>query len=277
MKSAFEILDAELKLQHFKIGKFKPKIELSFARGRYIVKTVRTPEELESCLRLRYEVFHVEYRKKTRKFGVDIDKLDFACDHLAIVDAKTARVVGTYRLNSSLFNNVFYSSSEFEMKQVLEIPGPKLEMGRACIDKRHRNGVVIALLWRGIAEYIQKTGTKVLLGCGSIKTTDIREAALVAHYMAEGGYQTDQFGVVPTKKFRMAGLPKKMAELKSHPEKYSHEEAKKLVPALVKSYFSAGAKVCGEPALDTDFQCIDFLTVLLIDELSPLFKGKYKV
>ncbi|NLO44190.1 MAG: hypothetical protein GX106_04435 [Candidatus Cloacimonetes bacterium] len=40
------------------------------------------------------------------------------------------------------------------------------------------------------------------------------------------------------------------------------EQMKDRIPSLLMSYLNVGAKVYGSPALDREFQCIDFLTLL---------------
>ena len=277
MKQAFENFDSERKLQAYKIRNFTPNVEFTYERNHYIVKTVSNGEELEQCLKLRYNVFHKEYMNKKRTVGVDVDKLDTVCDHLMIFDKRSNSVIGTYRLNCSKFTDVFYSTNEFNMDTVLNIPGTKLELGRACIDKDHRNGVIIALLWRGIAEYIQKTGTKVLFGCGSVKTMDPLEVGLITKHLIDTGSLTEEYGVAPTKKYTMKQLGGVLEYIEANPYVYNKEEVAKKIPALLGSYFKAGAKLAGEPAIDREFHCIDFLTVLKIEDMSPAFKGKYNL
>lgn len=277
VKTALERIDSEVKLHHYKIRNFEPNIRFSFERGHYIVKTAENGAELEDCLKLRFDVFHKEYMKKKRKVGVDIDKLDYVCDHLVISDKRTNRVIGTYRLNCSLFTNVFYSAGEFQMDEVLKIPGTKLELGRACIDREHRNGVVIALLWRGIAEYIQRTDTKVLFGCGSIKTMEPMEIGLITKYLTDENHLTREYGTVPTKKFKVKQLSRVLEYIEQNPFEYQKDEVKAMIPALFNSYLKAGAKIAGEPAIDREFRCIDFLVVLKMDELNAQHKGKYNI
>lgn len=277
MKVALERIDSEVKLQAYKIRNFIPNVQFEFERSHYLVKTVSNGMELEQCLKLRYDVFHREYMNKTRTIGVDIDKLDTICDHLMIFDKRSNRVIGTYRLNCSKFTDTFYSTGEFNMERILAMPGTKLELGRACIDKEHRNGVIIALLWRGIAEYIQRTGTEILFGCGSVKTMDPLEVGLITKYLINEGHLTREFDVSPTKKFTMKQLGGVLEYIEANPYVYNKEEIAKKVPALVYSYFKAGAKLAGEPALDREFHCIDFLTVLKVSEMSAAFKGKYNL
>ncbi|MES2964337.1 MAG: GNAT family N-acetyltransferase, partial [Bdellovibrionota bacterium] len=135
----------------------------------------------------------------------------------------------------------------------------------------------VALLWRGIAEYIQRTETKVLFGCGSIKTMDPLESGLITKYLTDEGVLSKEFGVTPTKKYKMRQLDRVLEYIEANPFVYDKSEVAKLIPALFNSYIRMGAKVAGEPALDRDFHCIDFLTVLPMDQLNAVFKDKYKV
>ena len=48
--------------------------------------------------------------------------------------------------------------------------------------------------------------------------------------------------------------------LRSTLEKLSTEKVK--IPKLLNAYLSLGAKICGAPAIDTDFKTIDFLTLM---------------
>ncbi|MEY2599292.1 MAG: hypothetical protein RLZZ142_1551, partial [Verrucomicrobiota bacterium] len=41
------------------------------------------------------------------------------------------------------------------------------------------------------------------------------------------------------------------------------------VPKLLSAYLSLGARICGAPALDTEFKTIDFLTLLDLESLPP--------
>jgi putative hemolysin len=277
VKTALEKLDAERKMHLFKVRHYKPHVTFQFERGHFIVKTAENGADLEQCIKLRFNVFHKEYMKKKRTHGVDIDKLDYVCDHLMIFDKRTNQTIGTYRLNSSLHSDSFYSAAEFDLGKILELEGNKLELGRACIDKDFRTGVVIALLWRGIAEYIQRTDTKVLFGCGSIKTMEPMEIGLITKHFTENGQLTYDLNVSPTKKYKVKQLSKVLDYIDTHRYEYVPEDVEKLVPPLFQSYIRMGAKICGEPAIDRDFNCIDFLTVVKMDEMNPAIREKFKV
>jgi len=142
-----------------------------------------------SCLKLRFEVFHREYMNKKRTVGVDIDKLDYICDHLVIKDKRTDRVIGTYRLNSSKFTNTFYSASEFNMSKLLELEGNKLELVARALIKIIATVSSLRCLAR-IAAYLQLTDTKHMFGCGSIKTMDPLQTGSQPSNMIDEGVLT---------------------------------------------------------------------------------------
>jgi len=277
VKNVFERANVEFKLYQYKIRHYSANVTFSFERGDFLVKTAESGEELERCLKLRFNVFHKEYMNKRRQLGIDVDHLDDDCDHLMIVDKRTSQVIGTYRLNSSLFTGSYYSQSEFHLNRVLELPAPRLELGRACIDREFRTGTVIALLWRGIAEYIRQTNTQVLFGCSSIKTLEPMQIAAATKYLRDTGRLDNGLGVSPTKKYRVPQLPFLLEYLDRNENEYKALEIEKIFPALFRSYIKMGAKFCGEPALDRELGCIDFLTVIKTEDFGDNIKGKYKV
>ncbi len=263
------------KIRQNKIHKFQPKVEIYNDKGPFILKTVTTPEELKEALRLRYQVFHREMIGKTKPHGIDVDEFDFICDHLIIKDKKTNTIVGTYRLNCSLYSREFYSAQEFHLRKILEQPGVKLELGRACIAKDYRRGFVISLLWRGIAEYMQATEASLVFGCASIKTESPRQAALIYHYFGNDSRYNQDLLAPPTMKFTMPNLDLWIGNLNRPLSADEVSEAEGLIPSLCQSYLKAGAYLGGEPAYDEDFKCIDFLTILPRENLNKALWKKY--
>ncbi len=247
---------------------YTPKVPLLFETDRYVVKTASDADELDELLKLRHRVFMGELQGKRKLFRIELDHLDLACDHLMIVDRPSGRAVGTYRLLSSHFFDTFYSESEFELGRVKDLPGTKLELGRACIEPFHRNGMVIQLLWRGIAEYMKKTDTRYLLGCSSIQTIDPIQVATATFAIRNSGQTEETLGIHPRPGYR--------------PEEYGVDlttsagtsETADLPPLLV-SYLKAGAKLGPTPAVDAEFRCIDFFTLLDRERLSPLFQRRF--
>lgn len=252
---------------------FKAKVVLEKNRGKYLIKTATTAQELYDSLKLRHEVFYRELLNKESPYGIDVDQFDMACDHLIIIDQESNKLVGSYRLNCSLFTESFYSSQEFNIDAIVQRPGPKIEMGRACIDKDFRNGTVITLLWRGVMDYMIKTESHYLFGCASIKTEDPREAAMIYRYFLNEGRFNDAYHCPPLPAWQFPGFEKSMAEFDRSLTKAETEHIEDIIPSLCKSYFKAGAFLGGAPAYDKDFKCIDFLTILFLDDLHPKLRN----
>lgn len=262
-------------ISRLKLGKFKQKINVHIEKGNFVIKTAENATELENILKLRFDVFYQELLEKKAVIRSDIDQFDFICDHLVVVDKEKNRFVGTYRLNLSSFSKKFYSSQEFDIGNITSLPGIKLELGRACVDKEYRTGTIIGLLWRGLAEYIKKSSARYLFGCSSVKTTDIHEVSLLYLYLMKYHKAPEHFAVVPRRNFK---FPQLLDYIKD--SKYTSEEidsAKSLVPPLLSFYLKAGAFVCGEPALDRAFKCVDFFTILDMENLQESLGKKYNV
>ncbi len=264
-----------IQIRKNRVHKFQPKVEIRSEKGPYILKTVTTSEELIEALRLRYQVFHREMIGKTKPRGIDVDGYDFVCDHLVIQEKRTQKIIGTYRLNCSLFSNQFYSHQEFNLRRIFEKPGVKLELGRACIEKGSRNGVVIGLLWRGIAEYMAKTNSQLLFGCASIKTENPRQAALLYRHFDQDQRFQESFLCPPTAPYSMPTLDLWIQALRRDLTLEEMAEAEALVPPLCRAYLKAGASLGGEPAYDAEFKCIDFLTILDRENLNRALWRKY--
>lgn len=277
MINAIASVHSFYQLRSHRIHKFKAKIEIRSEVGPFEIKTATNVEELKEALALRYEVFHREMQGKKKPSGFDVDEYDFTCDHLIIKEKRTGQIVGTYRLNCSLFTRNFYTSKEFMMAPILEQPGVKLELGRACIHKDFRRGVLISLLWRGIAEYMAVSDAKMLFGCATVMTEDPRDAALMTRYFEDEGRVLTDFRTRPTLAYTLPMLQYFLSEIRSPLTGTQREEAEDLIPPLCRAYLKAGAAIGGEPAWDEDFQCIDFLTILQREDLNRTLWKKFKL
>ncbi|MEY4631729.1 MAG: hypothetical protein RIQ81_1849 [Pseudomonadota bacterium] len=252
-------------------GKVIPIVE--FSRGDFLVKTVRSKRELLQVQSLRYDVFHREYKQKKFPFGLDLDRFDAWSDHLVIMDQKTGCFVGTYRLLLEGRAPYFYSETEFDMSPLKAISGVKLELSRACIHKEYRNGTVIGLLWRGLVQYVQAAGVDFLFGMSSVKTMDPADIARVYRELRAAGNVDETLPCLPIEGFRVPGFHRHLEAAERNPLPDSGD----MIPALLKSYLRAGAKVIGEPSVDPDFKCADFLTLLDMRNLGKAYERKFKL
>ncbi len=253
-----------------RIKRYVPRASVLIQTRRFTVKTVENGNELAQVLRLRHDVFYRELLNKRKVFQLDVDRFDFFCDHLVIVDNRTHEMVGTYRLNASTFSNDFYTETEFHFDSLRNLPGHKLELGRACVKDGYRNGITLTLMWKGVVAYMQETGCRFLFGCSSVKTVDPDEIRAIYQYMATH----HRFPGLENVRPRRAFLVK---ELHRNVPTWSDEEIADRIPPLLQFYLKCGAGICGEPALDKAFKCIDFLTVLDLDQINREIKKKFSI
>jgi putative hemolysin len=251
--------------QFTKLFRYCPNFPFHIETENYIVKTAGKLKELYLIFKLRQEAFLLNDQNCRIPFLIDIDEHDFNCDHIVIIDKKSSRICGTYRMQTSLTTKRFYSEEEFDLNHFLAEPGVKLELGRACIHPDFRNGAIIDLLWRGIAKYMQLTGSRYLFGCSSVRLTDAKSVGELNAYLKSQSWLNTKYQISPTQDFRMDGLI----------DQPFSDESKKLLPSLLRSYIQAGALVHGDPALDLDFDCIDYLTILDIKKITPSFARRY--
>ncbi len=217
-------------------------------------------DEMIEIFKFRYSVFGVPAYDN---IFLDFDSYDRYCDHLIVKSKSTNEIAGVYRFLSSTKSKNFYSCSEFQLRSFLKLPGNKLELGRASVSPEHRNGQVIDLLWKGIGLMAKKYHADYLFGCSSLMTTDASLALSLYEKLRREGYLYNELNTYPIDKYAY-NFDCTVA---------AHHLVE--VPALLKSYLVAGAKVSGLPALDQDFGCFDYLTILNLKELNSSFKRRY--
>lgn len=242
-------------------------ILVDFSVRDYHVKTIENKAELKQALALRRSVFHYEFAKKWISLRSDQDEFDTAADHIAIFDRKANRIAGVYRLIPSSATSKFYSASEFDIGGILKLPGHKVELSRACIHRDYRNGIVINLLWKGIAEYIKASGADYLFGLSSINTTDPAEIARIHRYFVRMGYADLSHATEARPAYKIEGFDQL--------EKATDPEELVEIPSLFKTYLKAGAKICSQPVIDQDFNCADWLTMLDMKAIAASFDRKF--
>lgn len=216
------------------------------------VRLASTPTEIREAQKLRWRVFADEMgaRLSSREAGVDRDLFDPYCEHLIVRDEAAGRIVGTYRIltpQAARRVGSYYSETEFDLTRFHLIRERLVEVGRSCIDPDYRTGATIALLWSGLARFMQENGYEYLMGCASIGMSDGGHAAASIYQQLEPYRAPAEWSAFPRLRLPLEALANGVeAEL----------------PPLIKGYVRAGAMVCGEPAWDPDFNTADLLVLL---------------
>jgi putative hemolysin len=240
--------------------------DLDFRLGPYRVHLARTHEERLAALRLRFLVFHLEWKEGLESAsctGYDTDEFDSCCDHLVVKHVGTGMTVGTYRLqtgSAAKANLGYYSEREFDFTPYEPLRKTMVELGRACIHRDHRSTEVLTVLWRGIAQYAVTKGGRYLIGCSSLTSQD--PAAASAAYACLSGYLVcPALRTAPQPEFAMPPTTPVVAF--------------EGIPKLLRTYLAIGSRICGPPALDREFKTIDFLTLLDLQALHPRIRARF--
>jgi len=239
--------------------------EKSLAKAKktaFLITWATSSNEIKEAQRLRYKVFAEEMGAtlSQNREGLDIDEFDAYCDHLLIRDQDTLKVVGTYRVlppHKAQEIGRLYSDSEFDLSRLDHLRPKLVEVGRSCVHKDYRSGAVIMALWSGLAQYMQKNGYEIMLGCASIPMAD------GGHFAASLYNSLSDDQMAPTEFHAFPRLPLPLDKLNGGLE----VEA----PPLIKGYLKLGAKICSAPAWDPDFNTADLLTMLRLSEINPRY------
>jgi len=218
----------------------------------------RNPTEVAEAQRLRYKVFAEEMGAEILgNDGLDIDGFDKFCEHLLVRENGTHQVIGTYRILSPQQANEaggYYSAGEFDLSRINHLFDRTVEVGRACVHQKYRNGGTIAMLWAGLAKYMQMHHYEYMIGCASIPMKDGGHAAAsLFHKLKDEHLSSNEYRVFPR-------IPLPISSLK--------QDMQVACPPLIKGYLRLGAKICGEPAWDSYFNTADMLLMLSLSKIN---------
>ena len=246
----------------------------------FIIKLVQTKSELKKAQALRYSVFYKEKKAKPtlpkKLIRLDYDKIDKFADHLIVIDKnRKNKIVGTYRLIrgdvAELYGG-YYSSTEFNLINIVNNYQNKhiLELGRSCVHQNYRNGTIMNLLWKAIAEYVKLYDIKVLIGCASFSGTD------PIKYSEELTYLRDNFSLpanLSVESYDNNIYPAYKLNNNNNNSNPLRTFAK--LPPLIKGYLRVGGKVSDNFFVDYRFNTIDLFVVVFTDDIDTRYKKKY--
>ncbi|UVE18666.1 GNAT family N-acetyltransferase [Pseudomonas sp. LS44] len=222
---------------------------------------------LREAQALRFQVFSAEFGAKLKgaELGLDMDDYDGHCAHIGVRDLASGQLVATTRLldhRAAASLGRYYSEEEFSLHGLAGLQGPVLEIGRTCVDPAYRNGGTIAVLWSELAEVLNEGSYRYLMGCASIPMQDGGiQAQAIMQRLRERYLCNEHLRAEPKLPLPSLEVPSNViAEL----------------PPLLKAYMRLGAKVCGEPCWDPDFQVADVFILLKRDELCPRYARHFK-
>lgn len=235
--------------------------------GRLSVELAKDNQTIQESLALRYRIFAEELGADLNTSdSLDQDRFDQHCHHLVVRDNRSGQLIASTRLltdQGALAVGSFYSETEFSMNPVKQLQGRKLEVGRTCVDARHRSGAAIAVLWSGLAAYIKKHKIDFLFGCASIDMQNDNGlmATAIMNRLRIHAFCDADLRVTPKN-----GLP-----ITPYPD----EVVAARMPPLLKAYIRLGAKACGEACWDADFGVADVFMLLDVNNLDASYSRHF--
>lgn len=243
------------------------RMPLPASTAQFSVCITRSEDEIREAQRLRYKVFSDEMGAHLANTALEIDEdiYDRYCDHLIVRDNQSLKVVGTYRILSphAAKELGYYSDSEFFTTRLDHLKPLMCEFGRSCVHPDYRRGSVIMQLWAGLAQYMTSHGYEHVIGCASISMRDGGHQAaslfarLKAEYLADEEYRVFPHNPLPLERL--------------------HDRLEVEAPALIKGYLRVGAKICGDPAWDPDFNSADFMMMLSLSRMNERYARHFGI
>lgn len=221
--------------------------------------------DLLGAQRLRYRVFIEELGGNGALVDHDSrlerDRFDPFFEHLVLVDPTRPQdtldhVVGVYRLlraERASAAGQFYSEDEYDITPLRDSGRPLLELGRSCLDARHRGGMAMVQLWNALIRYVRDHGIEILFGVASFPGTDPARHAeslslLHARHLAPPDLRVRAHAYQP-----MDMIP---------PERLNRRRAMVAVPSLIKAYLRLGGHVGDGAFVDHLFNTTDVCLVM---------------
>ena len=264
-------------LEPLKTKKIFSKIKVD----NFVIKIAEKKSELKKAQALRYSVFYKEKKAiptiSKKILRLDYDKVDKFADHLIVIDKNRKgiknSVVGTYRLlrgDIAAHCGGFYTSLEFDLSKILNSykNNQILELGRSCVHQDYRNGTIMNLLWKAIAEYVKLYDIKILLGCASFHGTDVMKYINELSYLRKNFSLPDELLV----KSLDTNIYPAYTEINSNTN-----DLRTFVklPPLIKGYLRIGGKVSHDCFVDYKFNTIDLCVIVTTDNIDEKYKKKY--
>ena len=242
------------------------------------VSIATSPEEINQCLQLRYKVFAEEMGAQLNPhktspantldpqatIPIDKDRFDDHCAHLMVIDLHPRELAATTRVLSDAHircTGSYYSATEFNLENILKLPGNFLEVGRTCIHRDYRRGSAIALLWQGIASLVAIHQTDYLIGCASIPLKGGHHYVnAVMRYLRQHHFSEPSLRATPLIPLPQCASPA-MSDV--------------IPPPLLRAYLRQGAQICGEAYWDSAFGAADVLVMLDCNKIANRYNRHF--
>jgi putative hemolysin len=156
----------------------------------------------------------------------------------------------------------FFAESQFDLSQLVRLPGRLIEVGRICIAPEYREGPAIAVLCSGLAGFIALRGYDYLFGCAGVPLGDgDMQAAAIMSRIRRQAMAGSEVRVTPRLPLRCPTV--------------ADEVPAAAAPTLLNAYVRIGARACGEPCRDPELAVAQVPMLLRAVQLHPIYSEHF--
>ena len=238
---------------------------LIWGKGRYRTRLAETDADLAEAQRLRFRAFIAGTGAADRPDGVDSDRFDAECSHVLIEEAKTGRLVATFRLMplaSGADIGKCYSAQYYGLDALKSFDGPMVEMGRFCIEPGVTDPDILRAAWGAMTAFVDANGVEMLFGCSSFHGTD-------ADYYADAFAVLTERHLAPKRWLPRIKAPNVFRFAERLRRKPDRAQGLRTMPPLLRSYLTMGGWVSDHAVVDKDLNTLHVFTGLEIRSIPP--------
>jgi putative hemolysin len=238
---------------------------LIWGKGRYVTRTAESEADLDAAQRLRYRAFIAGTGAVERPDGRDADAFDALCRHVLIEEAKSGRLVATFRLMplaSGAEIGRCYSAQYYELESLRSFAGRMVEMGRFCIEPGLTDPDILRAAWGAMTAFVDEEGVEMLFGCSSFHGTD-------AEYYADAFAMLTERHLAPKRWLPRIKAPNVFRFAERLRRKPDRAIALRRMPPLLRSYLTMGGWVSDHAVVDRDLNTLHVFTGLEIKAIPP--------
>ena len=256
-----------------------PEKNVGDTRG-YRLSLATGAAEVQAARRLRAAVLDAEGDAGATGFGLrgsSWQQADDRCDHLVVWycgDVRSPAGVGerrtavaTVRLLPPHSNDAAprgagtEAGRRFGLAPLEGILDSTVEVGPACVEADHRTGGAAALLFSGVAKYLQLTGYRYAIGSAPVSLSDGGATAAACWDLARGRH------LAPPERRCRARVPLPIGGLE--------RSANPVVPPVLSAVFRWDGMLCGPPALNENSCTAEFLVLLDLSSGDPRYVRRF--
>jgi putative hemolysin len=248
----------------------------------YEVRLTRNKEERKQVRQLRYRVFVEEEgagaTEEQKNLHEEYDSYDRFADYVAVFH--NGKVVGTYRIidrDAAEKMDGFYTETEFDIKKIKKVRGNIAEMSRACVDIDYReDGLVMRMLWMGLADYILKRKIVLLFGVASWVGRQPAEWAQAISYLYYNHLSPLSLRATIEVDNLAEGVNPKLTRMNILPKDFVNESvAKSQMTPLIKGYLRLGATFGKGVFIDAPFNTCDVFVMCRTKDISRIYQKHF--